>query len=124
MATSPDPDTRMRMTWTNLVLKLIGYTLILYFIEFLYPALYPTFSPILLTSVVLTLVGSAADWTVLPRMGNLRALSLGWLGMTIIIWGVAQLWPGTHVPIGDAIIMALCLGPLEYALHRWLFHVA
>lgn len=111
----------VRVTVTNVWLKLCGYSAILYLIDVFYPSLYPSFLAIVATSAALTLVGAVADWTILPRMGNIRALSLGWLGMAAIIWGVALIWPGTRVSVGDALVMALCLGPLEYALHRFLF---
>lgn len=111
------------VTAWNIVLKWVGYTAILSIIYVIVPWLYPSFLPIIATAALLTAVGGIADWTVLQWFGNLKALALGWFGMTSIIWLVAWLWDGTNVPIGTAGWMALCLGPLEYALHRWLMGV-
>lgn len=117
-------ETAARVTAWNIGIKWIGYAVMLYVIDLLVRGLYPSFGVIAATSSVLTAVGGVADWTVLQWLGNTRALSLGWFGMTGIIWGVAWLWPGVHVTLIAAGLTALCLGPLEYALHRWLFHVA
>ncbi len=111
------------ITIWNVVLKWVGFMAILSIIYTAIPSLYPSFLPVAATATVLTAVGGVGDWTVLQWLGNLKALSIGWFGMTAIIWMVAWLWGGTHVSLGTAGWMALCLGPLEYSLHRWLMGV-
>lgn len=113
-----------RTTAWNTAIKWVGYAAILSTVERLVPRLYPSFGVIAVTASALTVVGGVADATVLQWLGNLRALFLGWFGMTAIIWGVAWMWPDARVSVTDAALIALCLGPLEYSLHRWLFHVA
>ncbi|MCL6632956.1 MAG: YndM family protein [Alicyclobacillus herbarius] len=107
-------------SWTvfNAVIKLFGYGSIFLIADTLLPNLYINDWFAVYTVIVLTLVGTVADVVILPRLGNLPSLCLGFVGMTVIIWAIAHLDPYNRVGWLAAFILALCLGPLEFGLHE------
>ncbi|MCL6625772.1 MAG: DUF2512 family protein [Alicyclobacillus shizuokensis] len=107
-------------SWTvfNAVMKLLGYGSIFLIADTLLPNLYTRAWVPVITVLSLTAVGLVADLTIVPRLGNLPALGLGLLGMTGIIWAVAQFAPGNRLGWITALVLAICLGPLEYGLHE------
>ncbi|WP_067927042.1 DUF2512 family protein [Alicyclobacillus shizuokensis] len=107
-------------SWTvfNAVMKLLGYGSIFLIADTLLPNLYTRAWVPVITVLSLTAVGLVADLTIVPRLGNLPALGLGFFGMTGIIWAVAQFAPGNRLGWVTALALAVCLGPLEYGLHE------
>lgn len=106
------------LTAKNVVLKLLGFGSVLALGKSLRPGLYPSAPPILATATILTSVGAVADLVIVPKLGNLPSLMLGFPGMTSIIWGTAKLWPRTNVSLAQAATLALMAAPIEYTLHK------
>lgn len=107
-----------RLTLRNLVLKLLGFGTVLLFGTYLLEKEYFSIGPVVLTVLTLTVIGVVADYVVVPRAGNLPSLLLGFPAMTVIIWAIAHLYPPTRITLATAVVMALFLGPIEYALHQ------
>jgi Protein of unknown function (DUF2512) len=105
------------MTATNGMYKFAGYGSVLIAADYLMPGLYPSLWPMFYTVAFLTLVGLMADLAILPRLGNVASLSIGFFGVLFIVWMTPQFWPDSHVTLLRAIGMTLCIAPLEYALH-------
>ncbi|GGI99884.1 hypothetical protein GCM10010885_06460 [Alicyclobacillus cellulosilyticus] len=112
------------VTVQNAMLKCAGFTAVLLIADYLVPSLYGgswwrSLAPILVTAGVLTAIGALADLVIVPRLGNLRSLLLGWPAMAAIIWAVPQAWPRTRMTVLAAVLLAAGAAPLEAALHRY-----
>ncbi|CAM3959525.1 DUF2512 family protein [Alicyclobacillus pomorum] len=110
---------------TNALYKLAGYASVLLIADVLVPGLYSSLVPLFATVLVLTGVGVIADLVILPLLGNVLSLLIGAQGFVLILYVTPLLWPGSTVTLTRAIVLALCMAPLEFALHRyvlrWLF---
>ncbi len=110
---------------TNALYKLAGYASVLLIADVLLPGLYSSLVPLFVTVLVLTGVGVIADLVILPLLGNVMSLLIGAQGFVLILYVTPLLWPGSTVTLSRAIVLALCMAPLEFALHRyvlrWLF---
>jgi hypothetical protein len=103
----------------NITYKFAGYSSVLLIADFLIKGLFPTIWSIFAVSLSLTVVGAIADLTIVPRYGNIPSLALGFFGMVLIIWAVPRFWTDSHITLFRAAVMAIFIGPLEYALHRY-----
>lgn len=104
----------------NFWIKFVVFSLLLRIFDQLFDSVrYAKWEVILLTSLTLTLVGITADKLIVPIFGNLASTLMGYVGITIIIWGIAWLAPGSHVPFKVALLMAVPAAMLEYILHRF-----
>lgn len=109
----------MHITSANATCKLIGYTTVLSLINFFIPTrLYDSPIPLLWSVVCLTIVGVLADTLIVPRLGAFWSLIIGLPGMLLILMLVAYFSPTAHVTWVRALIISVCIAPLEYALHR------
>ncbi len=106
----------------NTLLKLIGFGIIFVAADHLVPGLYSSPGPVITTVIALTAVASVADLLIVPRLGNLPSLALGFFGMLAIIWLCARAWPNDHMTLGWAVLLTLAIGPLEYLLHKAVLH--
>jgi Protein of unknown function (DUF2512) len=104
---------------TNALYKLAGYASVLLIADFLLPGLYSSLVPLFATVLVLTGVGVIADLVILPMLGNVVSLLIGAEGFVLILYVVPLLWPGSNMTLGRAIVLAICMAPLEFALHRY-----
>ncbi|MCL6516254.1 DUF2512 family protein [Alicyclobacillus sp.] len=103
----------------NAIAKLVLFSLVLSAARVLWPDLYPSAWPLVLTVLVLTVTGVIGDATLVVRYGNVPPLLIGFFGMTAILWGVARLWPATHMTLERAVTVTLALGVVEFFLHRY-----
>lgn len=109
----------MHITAANVTCKLIGYTSVLSLINFFMPTrLYDSPVPLMWSVVCLTIVGVLADNLIVPRLGAFWSLVMGLPGMVIILLLVAYFSSMAHVTWLRALIISVCIAPLEYALHR------
>jgi hypothetical protein len=113
-------DTLWLLCSQNAVMKLAGFGAILETGRWVFPGLYNgDWRPLWLAVLALTAVGTAADVTLVPRLGNVPSLALGWIGMTAIVWLAGLLFPGTAVPIWQAALVSVFFAPFEFTLHRF-----
>ncbi|MCL6452594.1 MAG: hypothetical protein K6T78_03080 [Alicyclobacillus sp.] len=120
----PRPYMVREVTWFNLAAKLLGYGSVFAAADtFVAPRLYGSLTYAAITVGVLTLIGLMADLVVVPVLGNVPALLLGYPVMVAIIWFVASWGADNHVSWLDAVVMALFLGPWEFLLHRMVLRV-
>lgn len=108
----------MQIHVANFICKLIGYSFIFSLVALALPSLYPTPGPLLWSVGCLTIVGTIADATIVPRLGNIKSLALGLPGMTIVVWVVANISQSAHVNVPQAILLAICVSPLEFTFHH------
>jgi hypothetical protein len=106
-------------TITNGIYKFAGYASVLLAADYLVHDMYASLWPMFFTVCYLTLVGLIADLTIVPRLGNVPSLCLGFFGMLFIVWATPQFFPGNHVTLLRAAALAVCIAPLEYALHEY-----
>ncbi|MBX6353286.1 MAG: DUF2512 family protein [Thermoflavifilum sp.] len=105
----------------NALMKLAGFGAVLIFSHWLFPGFYGAdWRPLWLAVLALTAVGTVADVVIVPRLGNVPSLAMGWFGMTFIVWTCGAIFPGAAVPLWQAGFTALFAAPLEWALHRWI----
>jgi hypothetical protein len=109
----------LRVSGINLLIKLLSFLILFYIEAQLFAGLHLTTPAVAAIAISLTVVGTIADVVVVPPLGNLPALTLGFLGMTFIVWFVASFYPETQVTLVNAMLMSLPLGPIEYSLHRY-----
>ena len=104
---------------TNFLYKVAGYASVLLGADYLIRGLYPSLWPVSVTVFILAVTGVVGDMTIVPTLGNVKSLALGFFGITAIIWGTALFWPGSHMTLGRAVVITLFIGLLEYALHEY-----
>ncbi|QQE77505.1 DUF2512 family protein [Alicyclobacillus sp. SO9] len=109
-----------RISTINLLIKLILFTAVLYVEQVLFPGLYQSIWPVIVTAIVLSGVGVTADLILVPPFGNLPALAMGWFGMTFIIWFVGLWYSSAAISLVTAWFMSTGLAPIEYILHRYI----
>lgn len=114
------PSHVLRVSALNFTAKLILFTTLFYIEAQLYPGLQLSGPALVAIALALTMVGTIADLLIVPLLGNLPALTLGFFGMTFIIWFVAIFFPTTQITLVNAMFMSLPLGPVEYFLHRYI----
>lgn len=118
------PQTKM-VTIANITYKFAGYSSVLLIFDYLFGSMYSSLWPLFTTVVVLTGVGAIADLVVVPRLGSIVSLLIGAEAMVLVIFVVPLMWPGNQVTLVRAILMTICIAPIEYVLHqyvlRWLF---
>lgn len=119
MDVEPTPQA-LAATITNGMYKFAGYGSVLLIADLLVPDLYGSMWPMFYTVIILTLVGMIADLVIVPRLGNVPSLTVGFVGLVLMIWAVPQLWGGNQVTLLRAAVLALCIIPLEYALHKYI----
>jgi hypothetical protein len=101
-------------------IKIFSFSLFLWMADRVSPQItYPSYLPLLATAFVLTCTGLIADRLIVPALGNIPSTLLGLVGISLIIWGVAWLWPGVHVPLLYAFLISLPMGIIEFILHRY-----
>lgn len=103
----------------NAFFKLIGYSVIFLIADALQPSLFGSLWPLSITAIILTAIGTMADLLILPKFESLPSLLMGAPAMVLLIWWVPKLWPMTQVSVGAAIILALCIAPYEFFLHKY-----
>jgi ABC-type phosphate transport system permease subunit len=118
MEVEPTPQV-VAATITNGMYKFAGYASVLLAADYLVPSLYGSLWPMFYTVAFLTAVGLIADLTVLPRLGNVPSLCLGFFGVLFIVWMTPKFWPANHVTLLSAFVLTVCIVPLEYALHKY-----
>ncbi|MBX5437507.1 MAG: DUF2512 family protein [Alicyclobacillaceae bacterium] len=113
------PQTLM-VTIRNVSAKLAAYAAVLTAADWLFPSLYGfSLWPVFWTTIILTAAGALGDLWVMPRLGAGRSLLLGWPAMAFLIWLTSRPWAAAHVSAPAAALLALCIVPLEYLLHRF-----
>jgi len=106
------------ITWFNAAAKLLGYASVFAIADTLVPQLYGSLVYAAITVAVLTLIGLMADLVIVPILGNIWSLVVGYPAMVLLTWFVASWSVSNHVTLVDAMVVALFLGPWEYFLHR------
>lgn len=107
------------VTATNFSVKFVGFGTILLMADTLVPTLYSSLWPVFATTLALAIVGTIGDLVILPQLYNGPSLVLGLLGMTFITYITPWFWLGNHVTLNAAILIAIFMVPIEYALHRY-----
>ena len=104
----------------NAGLKFGGYGCILFLTYCLIPGVFSSVPSLMFTDLALTIVGVIGDATILPRLGNIKSLSIGEFGMAAILWFSPRLYPNPQMTLMWAVVLTLFILPFEFALHRWI----
>lgn len=102
---------------TNFILKWVAATLALWIAERVDPDLYLTFWQVFSTAMAIGIVGTITDLTVLPRMGNGRAVALDFIINVILIWLVPNLFHGAPISMAASLVCSAALSLIEYSTH-------
>lgn len=109
----------LRVSTINFVSKLISFTILFYVEGQLFPSLHLTAGVVAAIAIALTIVGTIADLLIVPPLGNLPALTLGFFGMTAIVWSIGFFSTAAHISLTNAMFMVLPIAVIEFALHRY-----
>jgi len=109
-------------TAANFLYKAVFFPAILTGISTAFPGWiqFSSWVPVAALSGLFLVVGLAADETILPLFGNVKATAQGFLFMFAMIWLAPLVFPGVYVHFAGALLSAGVLSMAELLMHRWL----
>lgn len=105
------------VSFTNFLLKLVTVVLVLWIAGQMNPHFYVNTWVAFSTAIAVALVGIVTDLTVLPVLGNGRALAVDFIVNTLLIWGVPNLVHRAAITFPAAIVCSVIIAAVEYSTH-------
>ncbi len=109
---------RIRMPWTDLILKFVLTVVVLGIANMMF-TLYTHFWEIIITGIAVAILGLVLDWLVLPNMGSFPTLYVDKMAYLLVISLLSLgLSDNTIVPFYVAELIAIFLAIFEEFMHR------
>lgn len=102
---------------TNFLLKLVSVVLVLWIAGRINPHYFINTWVAFSTALAVAIVGVVTDLTVLPSLGNQRALAIDFIINTLLFWMVPNLVHRAAITFTAALVCSLIIAAVEYSTH-------